>query len=242
MVKLINTCNKPGCLYFCVMKLLLVEDEPNVAGLINKGLTEQGHNVTVAPDGLLALELANNHDFDVLIIDIMLPSMNGMELCRQLRSKKNLTPILFLTALGTTENIVAGLNAGADDYLVKPFKFLELEARIKSLSRRKQQPAEDDDTIQLGKISVSLKRKIVMHGTEQIALTATEYRLLEYLIKNKNRVVSRVEILEHVWGIDFNLGTNVVDVYVNYLRKKIEKSTDNKFIQTVVGMGYMLKL
>lgn len=224
------------------MKLLLVEDEPNVAGLINKGLTEQGHDVTVAPDGLLGLKLANNHDFDVMIIDIMLPGINGMELCRQLRSKKNLTPILFLTALGTTENIVAGLNAGADDYLVKPFKFLELEARIKSLSRRKQQPAEDDDTIQLGKISVSLRRKIVMHGSEQITLTATEYRLLEYLLKNKNRVVSRVEILEHVWGIDFNLGTNVVDVYVNYLRKKIEKNADVKLINTVVGMGYMLKM
>jgi DNA-binding response OmpR family regulator len=224
------------------MKLLLVEDEPNVAGLINKGLTEQGHDVTVAPDGLLGLELASNHEFDVLIIDIMLPGINGMELCRQLRSKKKLTPILFLTALGTTENIVAGLNAGGDDYLVKPFKFLELEARIKSLYRRKQQPTDvDDDTITLGNIAVSLKRKIVMHGTEQVTLTATEFRLLEYLLKNKNRVVSRVEILEHVWGIDFNLGTNVVDVYVNYLRKKIEKNADTKIIQTVVGMGYMLK-
>lgn len=224
------------------MKLLLVEDEPNVAGLINKGLTEQGHDVTVAPDGLLGLEFASNHEFDVLIIDIMLPGINGMELCRQLRSKKKLTPILFLTALGTTENIVAGLNAGGDDYLVKPFKFLELEARIKSLYRRKQQPADtDDDTIHLGNIAVSLKRKIVMHGAEQVTLTATEFRLLEYLLKNKNRVVSRVEILEHVWGIDFNLGTNVVDVYVNYLRKKIEKNADTKIIQTVVGMGYMLK-
>lgn len=224
------------------MKLLLVEDEPNVASVINKGLTEHGHDVTVAPDGLLGLELASNHEFDVLIIDIMLPGINGMELCRQLRSKKKLTPILFLTALGTTENIVAGLNAGGDDYLVKPFKFLELEARIKSLYRRKQQPADaDDDTIHLGNIAVSLKRKIVMYGEEQITLTATEFRLFEYLLNNKNRVVSRVEILEHVWGIDFNLGTNVVDVYVNYLRKKIEKNTDTKIIHTVVGMGYMLK-
>ncbi len=223
------------------MKLLIVEDEPNVAGLINKGMSEIGHDVTVAPDGLLGLELALAHDFDVMVMDIMLPGINGMELCRQLRNKKNQTPILFLTALGTIENIVAGLNAGADDYLVKPFKFLELEARIKSLHRRKQLPLEDDDRIQLGKITVSLKRKIVTYGKEQINLTSTEYRLLEYLTKNKNRVLSRVEILEHVWGIDFNLGTNVVDVYVNYLRKKIEKDNDAKLIQTVVGMGYMLK-
>ncbi len=223
------------------MKLLIVEDEPNVAGLINKGMSEIGHDVTVAPDGLLGLELALAHDFDVMVVDIMLPGINGMELCRQLRNKKNQTPILFLTALGTIENIVAGLNAGADDYLVKPFKFLELEARIKSLHRRKQLPLEDDDRIQLGKITVSLKRKIVTYGKEQINLTSTEYRLLEYLTKNKNRVLSRVEILEHVWGIDFNLGTNVVDVYVNYLRKKIEKDNDAKLIQTVVGMGYMLK-
>jgi DNA-binding response OmpR family regulator len=223
------------------MKLLLVEDEPNVAGLINKGLTEKGHDVTVAPDGLLGLDLASNHDFDVLILDIMLPGLSGMELCRQLRSNKINTPILFLTALGTTENIVAGLNTGADDYLVKPFKFLELEARLKSLVRRKQLPVQEDDSIQMGKISVSLKRKIVMCGEEQISLTSTEYRLLEYLIKNRNRVLSRVEILEHVWGIDFNMGTNVVDVYINYLRKKIERNNDHKLIHTVVGMGYMLK-
>lgn len=224
------------------MKLLLVEDEPNVAGLINKGLSEKGHDVTVAPDGLLGLELANAHDFDVMILDIMLPGMSGMEMCRQLRSNKIHTPILFLTALGTTENIVAGLNTGADDYLVKPFKFLELEARLKSLVRRKQLPEQEDDSIQMGKINVSLKRKIVMYGEEQINLTSTEYRLLEYLIKNRNHVLSRVEILEHVWGIDFNMGTNVVDVYINYLRKKIERNIDHKLIHTVVGMGYMLKI
>ena len=223
------------------MKLLLVEDEPNVAALVNKGLSEKGHDISVAPDGLLGLELAGTHDFDVLIIDIMLPGMNGMELCRQLRSKKNLTPILFLTALGTTENIVAGLNAGGDDYLVKPFKLLELEARLKSLCRRKQLPGAEDDTIHIGNISVSLKRKIVMCGEAQVTLTSTEYRLFEYLLKNRNRVLSRVEILEHVWGIDFNLGTNVVDVYINYLRKKIEKHSGAKLIQTVVGMGYMLR-
>lgn len=224
------------------MKVLLAEDEPNVAGLINKGLTEQGHSVTIAPDGNIGFELAGSNAFDVLILDIMLPGMNGMELCKQLRLKNILTPILFLTALGTTENIVAGLNAGGDDYLVKPFKLAELEARLKSLHRRKQLPLQKDDSIQFGDISVNLGSKIVMHRNEQVNLTSTEFRLLEYLLKNKNRVISRLEILEHVWGIDFNMGTNVVDVYVNYLRKKIDKDPAQKFIQTVIGMGYMLKI
>lgn len=225
------------------MKVLLVEDEPNVAGLINKGLTEQGHSVTVAPDGSLGLQLALGNAFDVLILDIMLPGINGMELCRQLRSQHIFTPVLFLTALGTTENIVAGLNGGADDYLVKPFKFAELEARLRSLHRRQQIPVQDEDqVIRFGNVEVNLSSKIIAVNHQQVNLTSTEFRLLEYLLKNKNRVVSRIEILEHVWGIDFNMGTNVVDVYVNYLRKKIDKDPEQKFIQTVIGMGYMLKV
>lgn len=224
------------------MKILLAEDEPNVAGIINKGLVEKGHSVTVAPDGALGLDIALNNSFDVMILDIMLPNINGMELCKQLRQKNIFTPILFLTALGTTENIVAGLNAGGDDYLVKPFKFAELEARLKSLYRRKQMLQPEDENIRFGNIVVNLGSKIVTFNEEQVSLTSTEFRLLEYLLKNKNRVVSRIEILEHVWGIDFNMGTNVVDVYVNYLRKKIDKDPAQKFIQTVIGMGYMLKI
>lgn len=224
------------------MKILLAEDEPNVAGLINKGLVEKGHSVTVAPDGALGLDIALSNSFDVMILDIMLPNMSGMELCKQLRQKNIFTPILFLTALGTTENIVAGLNAGGDDYLVKPFKFAELEARLKSLYRRKQMLQQEDESTSFGNVSVNLSSKIVTYGGEQVNLTSTEYRLLEYLLKNRNRVVSRIEILEHVWGIDFNMGTNVVDVYVNYLRKKIDKDPAHKVIQTVIGMGYMLKM
>jgi DNA-binding response OmpR family regulator len=224
------------------MKILLAEDEPNVAGIINKGLVEKGHSVTVAPDGALGLDIALNNSFDVMILDIMLPNINGMELCKQLRQKNIFTPILFLTALGTTENIVAGLNAGGDDYLVKPFKFAELEARLKSLYRRKQMLQPEDENIRFGNVVVNLGSKIVTVNEEQVSLTSTEFRLLEYLLKNKNRVVSRIEILEHVWGIDFNMGTNVVDVYVNYLRKKIDKDPAHKFIQTVIGMGYMLKI
>lgn len=224
------------------MKILLVEDEPSVANLINKGLTEQGHSVTVAPDGLLGLEMGSQSIFDVMIVDIMLPNMSGMEVCKQLRQRNILTPILFLTALGTTENIVAGLNTGADDYLVKPFKFAELEARLKSLYRRRQLLVQEEESIQTGHLSVNLHSKIVTWNQEPINLTSTEFRLLEYLLKNRNRVVSRIEILEHVWGIDFNMGTNVVDVYVNYLRKKIDKDPAQKLIQTVIGMGYMLKI
>lgn len=224
------------------MKILLVEDEPHVATLINKGLTEKGHTVAVAPDGELGLEMAVSSSFDVIMLDIMLPRLSGMELCRQIRDKKILTPILFLTALGTTENIVAGLNVGGDDYLVKPFKFEELEARLHSLNRRKQIPLQQEESIVVGSLSINLKSKLVHYNDNAINLTSTEYRLLEYLINNKNRVLSRIEILEHVWGIDFNMGTNVVDVYVNYLRKKVDKDPSQKLIHTVIGMGYMLKM
>ncbi len=224
------------------MKVLLVEDEPGVAGIINRGLTENGYSISVAPDGNMGLEMALKNDFDVIILDIMLPGINGMEVCRQLRAVENNTPILFLTALGTTENIVAGLNAGSDDYLVKPFKFTELEARLKSLNRRKSLVLKEEEIQYLDNITVDFKAKLIQMNGKPVNLTSTEFRLLEFFVKNKNRVLSRMEILEKVWGIDFNMGTNVVDVYVNYLRKKISNNPDKKLIQTVVGMGYMLKI
>jgi DNA-binding response OmpR family regulator len=224
------------------MKVLLVEDEPYVAGIINRGLTENGYSISVAPDGNMGLDMAVKNDFDVIILDIMLPGINGMEVCRQLRACDNNTPILFLTALGTTENIVAGLDAGGDDYLVKPFKFAELEARLKSLNRRKSMVVKEEDIYYLDNITVDFKAKLIQMDGKPVNLTSTEFRLLEFFVKNKNRVLSRMEILEKVWGIDFNMGTNVVDVYVNYLRKKISNNPDKKIIQTVVGMGYMLKI
>lgn len=223
------------------MKILLVEDEPYVAGIINKGLTEKGYSISIAPEGNVGLQMALAHSFDVLILDIMLPGMSGMELCRRLRENKIHSPILFLTALGTTENIVAGLEAGGDDYLVKPFKFAELEARIKSLNRRKGLVVKEEDIQELDTLRIDFKSKLVEKDGMPVTLTSTEFRLLEYFVRNRNRVLSRMEILEKVWGIDFNMGTNVVDVYVNYLRKKISSNPDKKFIQTVVGMGYMLK-
>lgn len=224
------------------MKVLLIEDEPSVASVINKSLSESGYSISIAPDGNTGLDFALTNDFDVIVLDIMLPGINGMQLCKTIRDHKIDTPILFLTALGTTENIVAGLNAGADDYLVKPFKFVELEARIRTLARRRGAPIDQEETFRAGDLYVNRSSKIVKLKDEPVSLTATEFRLLEFLVRNTNKVVSRIEILEHVWGINFNMGTNVVDVYINYLRKKIDTDPANKLIQTVIGMGYMFKV
>ncbi|MBN8861802.1 MAG: response regulator transcription factor [Sphingobacteriales bacterium] len=222
------------------MQILLVEDEPAVASMLNKGLAEEGHTVTVAPDGRLGLEMATSNNYQVIILDVMLPGLNGIELCRQLRKNENHTPILMLTALGTTDNLVTGLDAGADDYITKPFKFRELSARLRSLSRRGLS-AEPERVLRLADLEMNLTARTVERSGQQLSLTATEYRLLEYLMKNKGRVLSRLDLLENVWGIDFNLGTNVVDVYVNYLRKKVERSQFPKLIHTVIGMGYTMK-
>ncbi|RYY55507.1 MAG: response regulator transcription factor [Chitinophagaceae bacterium] len=222
------------------MHILLVEDEPGVASMITKGLTEEGHEVTVAPDGNIGLDMATNGKFDVMILDVMLPGINGIELCKQLRKQKDHTPILMVTALASTENIVTGLDAGADDYISKPFKFRELTARLRSLSRRGS-VTEVPEILKLADLEMNLLARTVQRNGVDISLTSTEYRLLEYLLKNKGRVVSRLDMLENVWGIDFNMGTNVVDVYVNYLRKKIDKQGPVKLIQTVIGMGYILK-
>lgn len=225
-----------------MLNILLVEDDLSVGALINKGLSESGHTISIAPDGNIGLEMALNHSFDVLILDIMLPGINGLELCKRLRSKQIHTPILMLTALGSTENIVNGLDSGADDYLVKPFKLAELEARLRSIIRRKQGvAAENTNVLKLQNLEMDLTSKQVTRNGKKITLTSTEYRLLEYLLKNKGKVLSRMEILESVWGIEFNISTNVVDVYINYLRKKIESEQEPKLLHTVVGMGYILK-
>lgn len=232
------------------MKLLLIEDEPAVVSVITRGLTEAGYEVSVAPDGTSGLEMAmNNPNFRLIILDVMLPGMNGIEVCRSLRKSQVDTPILMLTALGTTENIVMGLDSGADDYLLKPFKLQELEARIRSLMRRKNGNAELPVTpapipsalLSLADLSLNTDTKSATRMGKSIQLTATEYRLLEFLLKNPRKVLSRLEILEHVWGIEFNMNTKVVDVYINYLRKKINKQNATELIHTVVGLGYMLK-
>ena len=230
------------------MRILLVEDEPDVASLVKRTLEEDGHEVTVAMDGNLGTDYINSFNYDLFIFDLMLPGINGLQLCKQCRQKGLTTPILMLTALGTTDNVVMGLDSGADDYMTKPFNLAELQARIRSLLRRKQAvsaPVQDKqqskNELIFSDLVINVDEKSVARNTEVIDLTATEYRLLEYLLKNPRKVVSRMEILEHVWGYDFNLNTKVVDVYINYLRKKIEKENQPKLIHTVVGMGYILK-
>jgi DNA-binding response OmpR family regulator len=224
------------------MKILLVEDEAALASMLNKGLKESGYEVTVAPDGLIGHEMAIKNQFDVMILDIMLPGLNGIQLCKQLRRQQIDTPILMLTALGTTENIVAGLDSGADDYLVKPFHFAELEARLRTLVRRKS-PGNNNqpDVLQIGNLTLNINTRSASLNGEPVTLTATEYRLLEFMMHNRGRVLSRMELLENVWGINFNMSTNVVDVYVNYLRKKIDTNPAQKLIHTMIGMGYILK-
>lgn len=226
-----------------IMKLLLIEDEPSVISLIQRSLSAAGHEITVAMDGKSGLEMALQHHFDLIILDLMLPVMNGMEVCRNIRSANSATPVLMLTALGTTENIVSGLDAGADDYMTKPFKLAELEARIRTLTRRAKEPEKETSTdlLKMGDLVLNKITKTITRNNQPITVTATEFRLLEFLLSNQNRVLNRMEILENVWDINFNLGTNVVDVYINYLRKKIDKNSSVKLIHTVFGMGYVMR-
>jgi len=223
------------------MNLLLVEDEPSVVSVISRGLTDEGFTVSIAPDGLIGKQMAIENQFDLIILDIMLPGINGLELCKIIKDQKPNTPIIMLTALGTTENVVNGLDNGADDYLIKPFKFAELFARIRMLLRRYHGVVSQDQIVSIADLQLNLSAKTVKRNQQEIILTATEYRLLEYMAKNKSKILSRIDILENVWDIDFNLGTNVVDVYVNYLRKKIDKNSDQKLIHTAVGLGYILR-
>ncbi len=223
------------------MNILLVEDDPNIANMINKGLSEAGYTVSVAPDGNMGFQMATNHPYDLYIIDIMLPGINGLALCQMLRKAKYNNPILLLTALGTTDNVTTGLDAGADDYLVKPFKFAELLARIRALKRRQTGNFVEENKISLADLVLDLDARTVKRGTTEISLTSTEYRMLEYFMKNQRKVISRMDLLENVWGVDFNMATNVVDVYVNYLRKKIDRDFDSKLLHTVIGMGYIMK-
>lgn len=225
------------------MKILLIEDESAVVSLIERGLREKGLDVSVAMDGNTGLEMAKNHSFSLLILDIMLPGINGIQVCKEIRSAGIDVPILMLTALGSTENIVTGLDSGADDYMVKPFKINELVARVNALGRRSLKKGNEviTNTLHVSNLKLDTDAKIAMRDDQVISLTSTEYKLLEFFMRNQSRVLSRMEILENVWDIDFNLGTNVVDVYVNYLRKKIDKNREDKLIHTMIGMGYMMK-
>lgn len=221
------------------MRILLVEDEKKIASFIERGLKEHHYTVDVAYDGEEGLYLAEINPYDLILLDIMLPKKDGVAICRELREQKINSPILMLTARDAVKDKVSGLNAGADDYLTKPFSFSELLARIRALLRRERQ--EKVDTIKIGDLELNMLNHQVTRGKKEISLTSKEYGLLEYLMLNANQIVTRTMISEHVWKESFNSFTNVIDVHIRYLRNKIEKNSGKKFIHTVRGTGYILK-
>lgn len=222
------------------MKILVVEDEPKLATFMEKGLTESGYEVTIAYDGQMGRRLAVGSDFDLMIFDVIIPYINGIELCKEVRKVKPNVPIMLLTALGSTEDKILGLDAGADDYLVKPFEFQELLARIRTHTRRTGGSKQTSEFLAFSNLKLDLNKKVAIRDGKQITLTAKEFALLELLLRNAGRVIDRVEIAEKVWDINFDTGTNVVDVYVNMLRKKVDKDFLPKLIHTRVGLGYTL--
>lgn len=223
------------------MRVLVCEDEANVANFIRKGLTEQGLGVELAGNGLLAINRLKEQSFDIVLLDVVMPFTDGWEVCRQIRQELKLDiPVIMLTALHSTAEIVKGLNAGADDYLTKPFKMDELLARINAVVRRYKKTGSGE-LLEFAGLRMNLASGDVSFDTERIQLTAKEYRLLEYFLSNPNKILSREKILSNVWGIEFDLGTNVVDVYINYLRGKLEKAGCPRLIHTRVGLGYILK-
>jgi DNA-binding response OmpR family regulator len=221
------------------MKILIIEDEPKVASFIKQGLEEQGHTTDVVYDGQMGKSFASRNLYDLILLDIIIPYINGIELCSQIKAEKPNVPILMLTALGTTADKISGFDAGADDYLVKPFEFAELLARIKALTKRVTNVAESGNTLKVADIELDLNKKLARRQDQTIELTAKEFALLEYFMRNKGRVLSRADIAEKVWDITFDTGTNIVDVYVNILRKKIDKNFQHKLIHTRIGMGYL---
>ncbi|NQD72071.1 response regulator transcription factor [Sphingobacterium shayense] len=230
------------------LNILLVEDDADVAEFIIQGLEEEGYVVFHADRYSGVLKILEEQSVDLVILDILLPEMNGLEVCRSLREIgfKDLQ-ILMLTALASPENVVIGLDSGADDYLSKPFKLIELKARVRSLIRRKREITQQAKTSEkkhhrYGFIEMDDYKKVAYSCGQPLNLTSTEYRLLLLMLKSPEKVFDRTELLDKVWGINFDIGSNVVDVYVNYLRKKIEKTTKEKAIHTVIGMGYVLKI
>lgn len=221
------------------LKILLVEDEPKVASMISETLSEIGYVTDHAMDGFLGKEMVSKRNYDLVILDNILPKMHGFELCRFIKENNKYTPVLMLTALDTTDDLVAGFDSGADDYMVKPFEFKELTARIKALTRRNLEEKKIQETIRVANLELNLDRKNARRGNTNIELTAKEFSLLEYLMRNSDKVVTRRDIAKKVWEIDFDTGTNIVDVYVNFLRKKIDKNFEPKLIHTSIGSGYM---
>lgn len=221
------------------MRILLVEDDPKISSFVKIGLESNGCLVDIAYDSTIGEKLALSRKYDVIILDVVIPGISGFDLCRKIRNNSNMTPIIMLTSLDSVEDKLTGFDCGADDYLVKPFSFQELFARIKALIRRNKDvpviPVLKVLDLELDSISKKVKR-----GNKEIALTATEYKILELLLSNKDKVFNRIQIAENIWGYSFNSGTNVIDVHINSLRKKIDKDYSQKLLHTKKGFGYLL--
>lgn len=224
-------------------KILIVEDEKKIADTIKLGLTENGYQIDVAYDGNIGYKLYKANDYNLVILDINLPGMNGYDLCKIIRADNPRIPVIMLTAMSTLNDKIEGYDAGADDYMVKPFEFKELLLKIRVLLKRtlQHQNMPVGNVLKAADLEINLDSKEVKRDGQPINLTAKEFQLLEYLVRNKNRVVSRADIAINVWDIDFDTNTNVIDVYINYVRNKVDKNFPRKLIQTQVGMGYILK-
>ena len=220
------------------MKVLLVEDEKKVATFVRSGLKSEGFAVDLAADGEEGLFLAREGDYGVIILDVLLPKLDGITVCKKLRAEGKTLPVIMLTAKDSVEDRVRGLDAGADDYLTKPFSFAELLARVRALARRHK--GAESEQLKVGGVTLDPGTYEVFRGGKKIALSATEFRLLKYLMENSNRVVTKAMVLENVWGYDFSPESNVVDVYIKYLRDKLDKGFKTGFIETVRGIGYRL--
>ena len=221
------------------MRILVIEDEKKIADFIKRGLKEEGYAVDTANDGENGFFLAKTNDYDLILLDLMLPKMDGIAVCKKLREEKISSPIIMLTAKDAVKDKVTGLDAGADDYLTKPFAFEELLARVRVMLRKKG--GEKETKLKVNDLELDLYTHKVTRAGKEIELTSKEYSLLEYLMRNAGKVVTRTMISEHVWDIDFDTFTNVIDVYINYLRNKIDSDSKKKLIQTVRGRGYLLK-
>ncbi len=224
------------------MDILIVEDEPKLAAFMKEALENMEYSVEVVYDGFMGRKKALTEQYQLIVLDIVIPYMNGLELCKEIRTQNSAVPILMLTALGTTEDKVNGLDAGADDYLVKPFELKEFLARVKALTRRVKGFTEIHRELKVANLTLNLDRRLAFRNQQSIELTSKEFALLEFLLRNKGRVISRTEIAEKVWDIDFDTGTNVVDVYINFLRKKIDRDFEPKLIHTQIGSGYFLDI
>jgi len=223
------------------MKILVVEDEIKTLQSIQQGLEESGYEVDIAYDGLIAKQLALRNNYTCIITDVIIPGINGQVLTRELREAGLQTPILIMSALGEVDDKVNGFDSGADQYLVKPFQFTELLARVRSLTKRGSNVLMTNQTLKFADLILNLDSKEVIRNKTHIDLTALEYRLLEYLMRNQGRVLSKNQIAENVWDVNFDKGTNYIEVYINYLRRKVDKDFESKLIHTVFGMGYVLK-